>query len=708
VRSRRGKDQKIGEVGVDSGTLLVSDPAHMFSEVSEKWEDWDAFLEDVDSVKEPVQLKYEKGHDGLGVVLPTGGDGAFDVFLREDGKHRELVVKLAREAREGQAVASGRETSEGMAVRVARQSMARLDYPVAPSEAPLFARALQKSSGIHKDEWQSGGIMGYGVAAYAPWIEERRAVSALRRIQAWLRRNRFVPIDRANDIWGQRVRPDSDEIGCRIRFYLQPRRDPFVNVWIFGGWSPMQTKLPRGAKELMPRMRRRREKKRMEGLRDRALVEASVVARTTYRKLERTVPGSKNEWRVTYPSGQQKWTNDVPGDGRNPNREREMADLMRRPDVRRVVGMVEDAVTNFLDNGDKGVLEDAATKARIHVGLEPALHVVRRVQDLAHEELKSLKSEGSMVRQKRAMEAVGTILDDLNREADPMNKKNAQQRQSRIALRVAAWHAGRLDTPEAMVAAEVLAAEVKRVEKPSSSHRNWKIVYDDGTVKYVKEEPKGLGKGKGDKGKVVQDKKKREKQGPKKAWKPKNQVTIPSREALHKILSDGHYTIISAGPNNKDPKEEKMSPDDPMFAKRHEALMRDLDKMGVPFTPTVGHYDGLENSFLVLHDGRDLPAKAHKSLMVQHEKKPSEAVEEKLNELGTKYNQNSVLHGGKGGQRMRFTTGPCAGKHCKGEGWNEAPEADDFFTEMELDKDNTSKFQLDIKQCIDEGWFDKC
>ena len=33
------------------------------------------------------------------------------------------------------------------------------------------------------------------------------------------------------------------------------------------------------------------------------------------KKVERTTPGSKNDWRITYNTGSKKWTNDRPGDG---------------------------------------------------------------------------------------------------------------------------------------------------------------------------------------------------------------------------------------------------------------------------------------------------------------------------------------------------------------------------------------------------------
>lgn len=153
--------------------------------------------------------------------------------------------------------------------------VAKLDYPIAPSEADLFTRAIQRSSGIHKGEWQSGGTSEYEVAAYAPWVTERRAIQAVAKMKRWLKRNHFVEIDR--NLWGQIVRPDSDEIGLRVRFHLQPRRDPHVNLWMFGGWAKSQTKIPRGPKELMPRMERKRERRRIEQIEEEIARQASIA-----------------------------------------------------------------------------------------------------------------------------------------------------------------------------------------------------------------------------------------------------------------------------------------------------------------------------------------------------------------------------------------------------------------------------------------------
>ena len=81
--------EKIGVVGVDSGQLLVCDPCYIDS-------DWETEDLDIGKSKKHFsynacskktlekghgQLKFEMGHDGIGVVSETGlGDGLYEVF----------------------------------------------------------------------------------------------------------------------------------------------------------------------------------------------------------------------------------------------------------------------------------------------------------------------------------------------------------------------------------------------------------------------------------------------------------------------------------------------------------------------------------------------------------------------------------------------------------------------------------------------------
>jgi hypothetical protein len=176
------------------------------------------------------------------------------------------------------------------------------------------------------------------------------------------------------------------------------------------------------------------------------------------------------------------------------------------------------------------------------------------------------------------------------------------------------------------------------------------------------------------------------------------------KDELKNVLDKGHVTFISAGRNGKDPKEEAMSPDDPLFHERHEKLRSDLEHFGYDYTEVVGVYGGKEKTFLVFHDDTELSPKTAKSVMVHHKDADELRQREKsLTELGKKYNQNSVLHRTDGKNRMHFTTGKNEGVECGKEGWNEAPEATDYYTDIELAGHEHTKFQLDVEDCIQKG-----
>ena len=77
-------DQKlipIGKVGVDTGRLLIIDPAHLDSDETQtlvQQLDIEAFLENDGPAR---QLHFSRGHAGLGIVLMSGwGDGTYTVM----------------------------------------------------------------------------------------------------------------------------------------------------------------------------------------------------------------------------------------------------------------------------------------------------------------------------------------------------------------------------------------------------------------------------------------------------------------------------------------------------------------------------------------------------------------------------------------------------------------------------------------------------
>lgn len=93
--------QTVGHVGVDSGTLLITDPCYVDTEWTQGG---DAGTYSLDGIMRPrvtgegasaVQLRYRKGHDGAGVAVGTGyGDGAYPVQVTYTDDGRVAAVRV--------------------------------------------------------------------------------------------------------------------------------------------------------------------------------------------------------------------------------------------------------------------------------------------------------------------------------------------------------------------------------------------------------------------------------------------------------------------------------------------------------------------------------------------------------------------------------------------------------------------------------------
>lgn len=92
----------IGHVGVDTGRLLIVDPAYLSRDERQ------TLLQQLDIEQPPLsgvparQLNYSRGHAGLGVVLVAGwGDGSYtveaDTFVDDNGFTiiREIRIRFA-------------------------------------------------------------------------------------------------------------------------------------------------------------------------------------------------------------------------------------------------------------------------------------------------------------------------------------------------------------------------------------------------------------------------------------------------------------------------------------------------------------------------------------------------------------------------------------------------------------------------------------
>ena len=95
----------IGEVGVDSGQLVVCDPCYIGKSKGLELNDYKHMLElraktgggDLNKAKKYLQLKYDLGHNGLGVVFDSGfGDGVYPVYatIKKFKGMGERIVKI--------------------------------------------------------------------------------------------------------------------------------------------------------------------------------------------------------------------------------------------------------------------------------------------------------------------------------------------------------------------------------------------------------------------------------------------------------------------------------------------------------------------------------------------------------------------------------------------------------------------------------------
>jgi hypothetical protein len=147
-------------------------------------------------------------------------------------------------------------------------------------------------------------------------------------------------------------------------------------------------------------------------------------------------------------------------------------------------------------------------------------------------------------------------------------------------------------------------------------------------------------------------------------------VQLHSKD-LDESLKNGKYSLISAGRNPNNPEDRALTDD--QIKERYKRLETDLKDKGYKYSKVKGHYGGEEDSFMVHH-----------------------AEPEHMNELGMKYNQDSVIHSEQGKHKMHFTTGENAGQHHKGEGHQEVPDAKDYYSVINTSDGQQKKFSLNF------------
>lgn len=87
--------KKAGKVGIDSGTLLLADPAYIKKEIP-SYDKVVGLTKSKQVVKKDKtsQIKFKRGFTGAGVVTSTGfGDGMYDVYVDEvdEGKYGKRI-----------------------------------------------------------------------------------------------------------------------------------------------------------------------------------------------------------------------------------------------------------------------------------------------------------------------------------------------------------------------------------------------------------------------------------------------------------------------------------------------------------------------------------------------------------------------------------------------------------------------------------------
>ncbi len=148
-----------------------------------------------------------------------------------------------------------------------------------------------------------------------------------------------------------------------------------------------------------------------------------------------------------------------------------------------------------------------------------------------------------------------------------------------------------------------------------------------------------------------------------------------NEQELHHILNGGKYALVSAGPNPRIDSHKDMTEDDK--TRRHEKLRGELEERGYMHTGVVGHYEGREDTFLVMiHD----------------------ANREDVRRLGEMFQQDTVIYSEDGKHELHYTHGENHKKNLcsEGKGWEVKPDAKDLFTHMKHPDGGSTKFALNI------------
>jgi len=150
--------------------------------------------------------------------------------------------------------------------------------------------------------------------------------------------------------------------------------------------------------------------------------------------------------------------------------------------------------------------------------------------------------------------------------------------------------------------------------------------------------------------------------------------TIQTKSDLNVLLTRSTFAIMSAGRNPANAEDMKLS--DLQIKARHAKLIARLKAEGFVYTQCKGKYENPEESVMVMaHDSDRETAMA----------------------IGAAFNQDSIVFCSRGKNEIIYTTGEKKGKAgMAGEGYEEVPDAEDYYTKMPLATGDTFKFSLSV------------
>ena len=112
--------------------------------------------------------------------------------------------------------------------------------------------------------------------------------------------------------------------------------------------------------------------------RESSVADRIVLSWQKNKSVETTAPGSKNKYKITYLDGQQKWTDDRPGDGEGGRREKMLQEKKQsRPSIKDAKVKLEIAYSSYVSGKhDEAALKQVVDDVIVKVGREVAREVI--------------------------------------------------------------------------------------------------------------------------------------------------------------------------------------------------------------------------------------------------------------------------------------------------------------------------------------------